>query len=222
MAPYGPYTSKDLDYFGLRKAAEKLALKLNGRLRLPTPDNATPHSAIVEATIRGRKVEIDFLSHVLGVRSSQILKKLAVEIIVSLRSDDQLGKLIIPVMHPLHCMQSRIANVAKLGRRDDTALRQLEAAPIIVRAYIDEMLDVGEVQEATDTLQNLFVYLRSDIEGKAAHRNMKYDPADIFEYFSEDNRLDKRYREKNIQAMRRRLKRKGDLFARIKAKFGFE
>lgn len=41
LSDYGPYTSKDLDYFGYFKAAEKLADALNGSVRVPSMD--MPH-----------------------------------------------------------------------------------------------------------------------------------------------------------------------------------
>lgn len=68
LALYGPYTSKDIDYFGQREAARKLARQLNGRLRIPRMDDDTPETAQVVATINGAEIQIDFLGHVLGVR----------------------------------------------------------------------------------------------------------------------------------------------------------
>lgn len=86
MALYRPYTSKDLDYFGGREAAEKLAAGLGGRVLFPDMDNQTPQTAIVQARLNGHDIEIDFLGHVLGVRP-KALQDQVVELIVPYRRD---------------------------------------------------------------------------------------------------------------------------------------
>ena len=215
LSQYGPYTSKDIDYFGFRQAAEKLATAIGGSLRIPRPDDATPQSAIVEAVIDGRSIEIDFLTHVLGVKSPA-LEKSAVELILQVRTDQGLGTLAVPIMHPLHCLQSRIANVIRLRRRHDVALRQLEASPIVLREYISEALNDGEHREATATLERLFEYLRSDIDGKRAHKVMQRDPATILDHFAADERIDSRYREHTLANMRSQLAARRSAWGRMK------
>lgn len=219
LSQYGPYTSKDIDYFGFRQAAEKLATAIGGTLRIPQPGDATPQSAIVEAVIDGRKIEIDFLTHVLGVKSPA-LEKSAVELVLQVRTDQGVGTLAVPIMHPLHCLQSRVANVIRLGRRHDVALRQLEASPIVLREYISETLDEGEHREATATLERLFEYLRSDIDGKQAHKVMRRDPASILDHFAEDPRIDIRYRENTLANMRTQLAERRSAWGRMKALMG--
>jgi hypothetical protein len=78
-ATSAPCTSKDIDYLGHRQAAEKLATAIGGSLRIPDLDNTTPQLAIVVAKIDKREIEIDFLTHVLGVKSPG-LENAAVEI----------------------------------------------------------------------------------------------------------------------------------------------
>jgi hypothetical protein len=53
---YRPYTSKDLDYFGLQAAARKMATELKGKLLIPDMDDATFESAVVEAEVDGYKL----------------------------------------------------------------------------------------------------------------------------------------------------------------------
>lgn len=201
LIAYGPFTSKDLDYFGYRAAAQKLADALGGKILIPAPDDHTPNSALVIATIDGREIEVDFISNVLGVRASS-LERDAVELLVPLAGG---GQLAVPIMHPLHCLQSRIANVVALRRKDDTALRQLAAAPIVLQAYIDEMLKLGDAREATQMLKALFDYLRGDIDARACPALPMRDPASIITVFIRDRRLDLRFRWFNLRAMRRKL-----------------
>jgi hypothetical protein len=205
LVEFGPFTSKDLDYFGYAAAAQKLAQALNGVVKVPSLDDATPNSAIVEANIAGTWVEIDFITDVVGVRVDP-LRKWAVELAVPLKTDEgRDGLLVIPVMHPLHCFQSRIANVVKLGRKDDTAMRQVHAAPIVLAHYLEEQLRNGDHKEVQETLAGLTHHLAGTPEGRAAHSVCQTDPLDILRRLTEDTRLDVRYRRFNIQWMLRKV-----------------
>jgi hypothetical protein len=199
--------SKDLDYFGSREAAEKLARALGGELMVPEFGDATPQTAVVRAIVDGRAVEIDFLSNVLGVAPKSLVDE-AVELVVPVRTEGGAGTMAIPVMHPLHCLQSRVANAITLRRNDDTSIRQLNAAPIVLQCYIDELLADGDAREARHTLQALFDYLDRDILGRQAHRVMAEDPARIIDAFRSDKRLDIRFRWFNLRAMSRRIARR--------------
>lgn len=207
LIAFGPFTSKDLDYFGHREAAEKLAAALRGKAHYPAVDDHTPNSAVVVATVDGIELEIDFLANVIGVKANA-LENAAVELVVPVRSQG-VEELTIPVMHPLHCLQSRVANVVTLGRRDDVAMRQLAAAPIVLEAYISEMLDLGDVNEATAVFQQLFHYLRSDIAGRRCVDLPMRHPATILAAFQTDRRLDRRFRWFNLRSMRRKLGQRG-------------
>jgi hypothetical protein len=109
LEAYGPFTSKDIDYFGHRQAAKKLADALGGEVRYPTMDDETPNTALVQATINGRLVVIDFISKVLGIARTDHLKRNVVEITARVREVDgpPRGSIAIPVMHPLHCLRAR-------------------------------------------------------------------------------------------------------------------
>ena len=204
LAAYGPYTSKDIDYFGHRHAAQKLADALDGELLIPDGDDHTPQTAIVRAMVGGRNIEIDFLWNVKGVKSQSLIGQ-AVELRLTVRLAEAVGQLRIPVMHPFHCMQSRLANVIELGRNTDLARRQLEASPIILREYLDDMLGAGQVKHVTGVLQALRDYLLSDPNGRKAHRVMANDPARILDHFQHDERIDARWRERSLASMRRTI-----------------
>jgi len=204
LLEFGPFTSKDVDYFGHAAAARKLSEALKGVVKYPSADEFTPNAAIVQAEVDGVWVEIDFITDVLGVRVDP-LKRWAVELLVPMNTADGPGTLTIPVMHPLHCLQSRIANVVRLGRRDDTALRQLNAAPIVLDHYIDEQLRNGDFREVQDTLAGLADHLARHPEGRQAHKVCRTDPLDIIKGCAADHRLDTRYRLFNTQWMIRRV-----------------
>lgn len=223
LAAYGPYTSKDIDYFGRREAAKKLADALGGTLRIPQADDHTPQTAVVTATIDGQEIEIDFLWHVKGVDADS-LEKQAVEMQLTVRVAGKTGELRVPIMHPFHCMQSRLANVVDLRRDTDLSLRQLEASPIVLRGYLSEVLNNGGHKHVTGVLQALYDYLLSDPVGRKAHKAMKNDPAAILDHFQNDERLDARWRELSLASMRRTLADRrtawGAMIARIKRAVG--
>lgn len=203
---FGPYTSKDIDYFGHLDAAEKLAAALDGEIRTPKIGDATPHTAIVKAQFQGQLLEIDFLDTVLGVDPT-IMQHFAVNLAVPMTLGGTSGQILIPVMNPVHCLQSRVANVMKLGRRSLLAEKQLQASPIIVREYLKELLDGGHLKAVHAAACGLFEYFRSDPEGRRSLHVFRHDPLRSFEVLRSDGRLDVRYREKTIQPMIDRLER---------------
>ena len=204
---YGPYTSKDIDYFGQREAAEKLANALGGSVSIPDADNHTPQTAIVHAEIDGHPIEIDFLWHVMGVDDAK-LKKQAIQIRMNVRMAEGTAELHVPIMHPFHCLQSRLANVVQLERETDLAFNQLNASPIVLREFLLEQLDNGQSKHVTGVLQALYDYLSSDIVGRKAHKHMRNDPSAVLDTFQNDERLDERWREKSLHSMRASLARK--------------
>lgn len=218
LAAFGPYTSKDIDYFGYESAARKLADALGGEVRIPDPDNQTVQSAIVCAVIDGKQIEIDFLWHVKGVNEEQ-LRRQAVQIAMQVRLEEGIGELIVPIMHPLHCLQSRLANVTELHRNTELARNQLEASPIVLREFLLEQLNNGSTKHVTGVLQALYDYLCSDIVGRKAHRVMKNDPARILDNFQDDERIDERWREKSLMAMRETVSRKRASWFEMSARY---
>lgn len=206
LLEFRPYTSKDIDYFGQRAVAEKLAAGLGGTIQVPAPDDMTFQTAIVRATIDGIAIDIDFLSHVKGVQRG--LQEGVVDLIIPYTHEGGEAELAIRLMHPLHCLQSRVANVLELGRKDDTSRRQLEAAPIVVREFISEALADGDEREAINILAGLFRYLSKDPTGRKAHRALRSDPIDIFRHFIADERIDQRWRSMTLPRMIEQLVRK--------------
>jgi hypothetical protein len=81
-------------------------------------------------------IQIDFVTRPLGVQASEIPRKA-----ISFAH----GK----VMHPLHVLMSRAANVIHIPRNDSLALKQLRAAVFVVREFIrQEHLKTGNIKAA--------------------------------------------------------------------------
>ena len=155
---------------------------------------------------------------------AESLEKQAVEIRLTVRVGGKIGELRAPIMHPFHCMQSRLANVVDLHRDTDLSRRQLEASPIVLREYLSEVLEGGGHRHVTGVLQVLYDYLQSDPTGRKAHKSMENDPAAILDHFQDDKRLDVRWRELSLASMRRMLAERrtawGAMTARIKRAVG--
>ncbi|KKC24361.1 hypothetical protein [Sphingomonas sp. SRS2] len=219
LLEFRPYTSKDIDYYGQRDVAKKLADGLGGTVEVPDANDTTFQTAIVHATIGGLAIDIDFLSHVKGVQRG--LEQGVADLILPYEHEGIAGEIAIRLMHPLHCLQSRVANVMDLGRSDGTSKRQLAAAPIVLREYINEALAGEDQREAIEILQALFRYLRSDITGRKAHRALANDPIDLFRHFAADERLDSRWREISLSNMITQLEAKRTILGRVKTALRF-
>ncbi len=199
-----PLTSRDVDYFGSIKAAESLAAALGGKVvKAATLDDMnTPSSAIVVATVNGKPLQIDFLNGVLGVSRRELENGVAV-IEAAAEIDGKECRAQIPVLHPILCLKSRIANMVHpmLLRRDAFAWAQLHAAVAIVRVYIADALDAGDWKEAKSCLAEVFAYIRSDKFGKAAQKELGVDLVEILRRFQDDPRIDERYRQLSLSKM---------------------
>ena len=108
-------------------------------------------------------------------------------------------------MHPVHCLESKLANRVTIGRDSIPAQTQLEATVPILREFVSEMLAIGKgdhrstaARTAVDALSELAHYLRSDPIGKRADKLMARDPLSILLHFAGDDRLPLRFRENNI------------------------
>jgi len=202
-----PLTSKDIDYFGPLKAARSLADALGGEVHPASIDDMnTPNTAVVVATFNGKKLVIDFLNDIIGVSRRELENGVAV-IQVSAQVGDSEITAEVPVLHPVLCLKSRVANMLHpaLMRRDELAWRQLHAAIAVVRVYIDDALRDGDWNEAKTCLSDVFEYLRSDRHGKASKRELGIDILDVLRAFQNDERIDPRYREKTLAPMIERI-----------------
>ena len=206
LAAYSPYSSKDVDFFGSFDAARKLATVLGGTVRQPPADDHSPQTAVVKAVVQGVNVEIDFLWNIKGPPKDDLPNK-TVQVEYPVTVNGVPGIVPLRIMHPLHCLQSRASNIIALGRKDDVAKRQLNAAVLTLRAHISESLDataspgVSASKAAQEMLGDLAHYLSKDIVGVQVHKQTVMNPIEIIKVFRHDERLDQRFRDNQIQNM---------------------
>jgi len=209
-----PVTSRDVDYFGSRKTAQALASALRAEARYPDPSDVTPSTALVLATIGQRRIVIDFLSNVFGVPEMEMRKR-AMQFDIG-RSLGVTRPVVIRLLHPIHCLMSRTANVVTpaMRRRDPRSMQQLRTACQIVRAWIRWRLADSDMKEATRSLRELFEWLRGNEHARDLHRATRVDPLGIIRDLAEDSRWHKSYREKIIAGMIREIERRREIHGR--------
>lgn len=216
LEEYGPFTSKDVDFYGPRRAAIDLAQAIGGQAAFPSFDDQTPNTAIVSARIDEYLLRIDFLSHVLGVSQYGLT---AVVIEVELESSGGIDRFNLKILHPFGCLVSRINTIMHpaISRSDDFAFRQIKAAYHVFKRYIHDCLDQatpGNLREACKCLSSLHDFLLNDTLGRSCHIDTPIDPFEILKSYAHDERLDARYREKVLANMITRIEAKRSSRAR--------
>lgn len=164
-------------------------------MQVPEVHDHTPNTALLLAEIEGDEIVVDFIDHVFGVRDRDAKKMVA---IVSLPMAQEKKKVdvAISIMHPIHCLMSKAANALSpaLKRRDETAMRQLNAAVYVLSEFLNDLLKHDEHGRASKILKMLYRYLRSDIYGRHVHSLTDKDPLEILREFSQDTRLHPKFR----------------------------
>ncbi|MBT0671488.1 hypothetical protein HT136_24255 [Novosphingobium profundi] len=183
--PADPVTTKDVDFYGSSRQALAIARLVNGTVRIPQTDDATPSSAVIDlGTTSDEDERIDFLDHVQGA-GDKAVSAAAIPLNFEMHGPDGPCMIRVRVMHPFHCLKSKLSNKSVLGRNTATANAQLEATSTILREFIDDMISQGQdegegakicTKIATDTVKELGSFLERDIVGRDAHLNMQHDP----------------------------------------------
>lgn len=130
-----PYGSGDIDFLGSMSVAERLARELPGRLE--RTGIYGPRVTMAAISYRGSDNEprlIHFLGDMAGVSPAEVVK-------TSIVLEGHLR-----VMHPLLCMESRVANVLELKEYDTPhAHKQALASIECAAAYVRELMTMGDV-----------------------------------------------------------------------------
>jgi hypothetical protein len=185
-----PLTSKDIDFYRNREAAEALADHLGGRVLVPALSDMVPNAAVVIGDLNDRQIRIDFMSTILGVKSPEMN---AVMIEATAPITNRVVRLVL--LNPVDCLRSRLANINTLGRHDEHTVRQAEAAIEVVIAFLDELLDdPNHSRRVQDALRDVSHIIKDQHRGKASHTKHGLTPDRILEAFQNDSRLDDRWR----------------------------
>lgn len=202
----GPLTSQDIDFYHNSEAEELLAAALeDGAIERPSGDDFTPNAAVVVGKLGGRKIVIDFMATLAGVRSKDIQLRA-----IRFESDTD-ARPSITLLHPIDCVKSRLANINTLKRFDEHSIIQAIASIRIFDCYIDYELDVGGSdghRRATRFLGELEYIIRDRHINKPSH--IQFGERIALECLIADRLKDERFnqiwREKTLSGMAKRTR----------------
>lgn len=157
-----PIASKDIDVLGGADLAEECANALEGRCkRINGREAAVNFTAVLMADVAGGSAQIDFQNGS-EPNSAEELERDALEI--------QLAWGAVRVMHPLHCLRSRVHNVLKIycpdGRKkydNPHGLKQLLTSIDVMGAFSRYLLGKRDPRVVLRNYEEVFKFARSKL-----------------------------------------------------------
>lgn len=152
----GGIASKDIDFCGTQQHVQLCALALAGRAQYQSTKALSRCVGVVHYLDAQRNERaLDILSAPYGLQGERLWDKSYPATLTT--HDGRSARL--RVMHPLHCLISRTANVADLSAyQNERGIKQLRAAIACMRAHLEDQLDRGEVKAATRQSEALFTF----------------------------------------------------------------
>lgn len=181
LSGIGAVTSDDVDFQGSYDDARHLFDALKGTANSIEPGDlkgGTFVTAIVHFTDpTGEPRQVDILRGIHGPLTPDDVRKAAV--LVQLRArDGALTGVKVRVLHPLHCLVSRVHNTHGFEKyQSERGLRQARAAIGCARAYLQELCDAGAKRQALSGIKIVASLACSDV-GKAVRDRHGLDVLD--------------------------------------------
>jgi hypothetical protein len=177
LAALAPPASKDIDFEGDAHSAQHAADLLGGRVRLAAMDDNTPNTGLVLfVDAGGVEREIDFIDQPLGLNADDV-RDSAVQLVLPAERDE---KVVVWLMHPERCMESRIYNAQVLQKTDPVAIRQLQASIVCAREWSRYLLDQGSSPERVRAVlrvnERIFRRCATDFHFKRLVKDLAIDP----------------------------------------------
>ncbi len=162
---YAPFTSKDVDVQGDRRVLERCAATFSVTPRYPRTLEDATNVGFLELQLGTRCVGVNVLTSPYGIRASEANDT---ALTVSVGSQN------LRVLHPVLCMESRLANVAGLGRTAARELRQARASILCARGFIAEVAK-DHPRDALRLCERVFRYARKNLHARNAFRTHELD-----------------------------------------------
>ncbi len=155
MQAWLPFAREDVDFLGDADDALTLNTIWRGKIYLPTMDDHTPHAARVSIALNdGRRIALGFLTTLIGLDELAVRKKA-----VAVSLPEETASLF--VMHPLHCLASRLYNTYGILNRRNNAdgthqCERVHLAVNVVRQMLTEKITASsEGQRPTALIEEL-------------------------------------------------------------------
>ncbi len=113
------------------------------------------------------------------------------------------------VIHPLHCLKSRVSNVVGLHRSDTHSLNRLMLATEVMNRRITHLLDEGRRRQALKEIEAVFRIARDSMTRIPLFADYG---TDIFRAVPEDSRLGELFVRRRYLQMREILETKRKKF----------
>jgi hypothetical protein len=191
--------SSDIDFTGSKADVRIAAGLLNGTARVAPPRTPTSESGMVTyADSDGTERIIDFLTAPYGLQGADVLQDA-----VPMPLSGPGAPMTLKVMHPLHCLLSRVSNTALANKQTALAERQLLTAILLVPAYGRAILDLtGDPRPVMETNEKVFDIARSRNEARQLYTR----GIDITDAALVDSRLPAAHREIRLPQLRAQVK----------------
>lgn len=174
----GPYASRDVDFLAGRAEVSDAAACLGVEAFVPTIDDHTPSTGKLTFTSQaGKAITIDFMGELYGLSRRDVVN-------TSIKVEWSGVRFL--VMHPLLCLESRLANsFGSLHRQSEHSFQQLDASIHIVRQHIASELQQGHQRIALNLTEQV-AQLAVEDPAKEAYVTRRIDvlqavPAEAFE-----------------------------------------
>lgn len=179
---YGPYSSKDIDFQGESNIVVDFARRLNGAAQIPDPSESTVNTGVVIYTDEGENFKIDFIKVPYGLKETEVLE---MAIPFEFKNDKRLAEISLNVLHPIHCLVSRVSNCASLpGYKTEHALNQLKASVIIAKEFLADFLDKSpenqkkKIKIVKKLNEKIYKFCKFNIHAKEVKDSLGIDPFD--------------------------------------------
>ncbi len=106
-----------------------------------------------------------------------------------------IGETELKVMHPMHCMMSRIVNTGPpLHRKEEDELKRVRASVVCARLWLQEELENGQTKAALKQEKATFEFARSNQAALAAFAEYQVD---AYDSIPDDPRFPEKYLSEN-------------------------
>lgn len=198
-----PINSKDIDFGGERDVVAQIGRRLGATWNLAELFGNSASVGVVDFTdLHGQTRRIDFLDYVYGIELPEVFA-MAVEVEVPTDSEPVAFR----VMHPVHCLESRISNVGGLpGYDSKLGLDQARVAVQCAKEHLRDRLADGAIRAVLDLGERIYRFAWENQHARTVVVKFGIDP--FAALIADDDRLPEAFRTKRYPQMVAGLKRR--------------
>ena len=157
----------DIDLFGNSadiESADARLIAVHHETKYAELDDSSPNSGVILINATGRaKVRVVYLWSVYGLAGSDIQERS-----VPLKMSG--FKHALRVLHPLMCLESKVANIGAFPlKRDAFGVKQADLSIQIARSYVEGLLQQQRQRDALNAVERIFRIAQMDASSFAWH-----------------------------------------------------